>query len=120
MAVYINDWECEADMLRDFNIKKEDLQNCEVLFASYTYEDYTGSAYVLLHGNGKFYEVHGSHCSCYGLSESDYMGSTKSQWEMEEVEIEAIARRLNAGWGSDDSTIKILLAEILEKLGEDK
>lgn len=41
----------------------------EVLIWEYTYENYSGNAFLLYRDNrdGLLYEVHGSHCSCYGL-----------------------------------------------------
>lgn len=39
----------------------------EIIFASYTYEDYSGDAILLWERDGKLYEVTGSHCSCNGL-----------------------------------------------------
>lgn len=43
----------------------------KILYAEYTYEDYSGDAYVLGFDKEKnqFFEVHGSHCSCYGLED---------------------------------------------------
>lgn len=97
MSVYLHDWSSQEDMIRDFNITAEDLANAEILVASYSYEDYSGSAYVLFRRNGHLYEVHGSHCSCYGLSE---YGTT--QWQPEETTAEAILHRLNEGtWGKE-------------------
>lgn len=48
----------------------------KILYADYTYEYYYGDAYVLGFDKeqNKFFEVHGSHCSCYGLED---------QWEPE-------------------------------------
>lgn len=50
--------------------------NLKILYADYTYEDYSGDAYVLGYDKEKemFFEVHGSHCSCYELED---------QWEPE-------------------------------------
>jgi hypothetical protein len=48
----------------------------EILFASYTMNQYDGTAYVLFHNKGKLYEVEGSHCSCYGL---------ERQWKPQEI-----------------------------------
>lgn len=39
----------------------------EVIFAGYTYEDYSGDAFVVYRDGRKFYTVEGGHCSCYGL-----------------------------------------------------
>jgi hypothetical protein len=48
----------------------------KLLYGDYTYEDYNGDAYVLGYDKQekKFFEVHGSHCSCYGLED---------QWDVE-------------------------------------
>lgn len=40
----------------------------KVLFASYNEcGGYDGDAWVLFEKDGQLYEVHGGHCSCYGL-----------------------------------------------------
>lgn len=97
--VYLQDWsESKRDgMMDDFGITEEQLQGVEILLASYSYEDYSGSAFVLFRKDGKLFEVNGSHCSCYGLSERDYMGnSTESQWDPEETSKEALLKRLDS------------------------
>jgi hypothetical protein len=104
MAVYLHDWaeSGEAGMLEDFGIKADALDGAEVIVASYTYEDYSGDAYVLFRKDGHLYEVHGGHCSCYGLSESSYAGDTTTQWQPELVEREALQHRIDKGeWGPD-------------------
>lgn len=95
MATYLHDWAegGEAEMLSDFGIGPEALAGAKVLVASYTYEDYTGDAYVLFERGGKLWEVHGSHCSCYGLSQQDYEYTPGTQWEPEETTAEAILAR---------------------------
>lgn len=69
----------------------------KLLYADYTYEDYTGDAYVLGYDKQKkqFFEVHGSHCSCYGL---------EGQWDEEYYDDvkqlqAAIQRRLDSRFG---------------------
>lgn len=59
--------------------KSELPSNLVLLYADYTYEDYSGDAYVLGYNkdNKQFFEVHGSHCSCYGL---------EGQWDEEYYE----------------------------------
>lgn len=59
-----------------------------ILYADYGYSDYSGSAYVLGYDNEKesFFEVHGSHCSCYGL---------EGQWSEEYCTIEELNEILN-------------------------
>lgn len=62
----------------------------KLLIASYTYEDYSGSAWVLFSKDGKLYEVYGSHCSCYGLED---------QWTPEEVCLPELVNRVTKGKG---------------------
>lgn len=54
-------------------------KHLNLLYADYTYEDYSGDAYVLGYNKDSklFFEVHGSHCSCYGL---------EGQWDEEYYE----------------------------------
>lgn len=115
-AIYLNDWKTSGldGMLDDFGITEATLDGAEVLIASYTYEDYSGSAFVLLRKDGKLFEVNGSHCSCHGLSEQDYYGNGKSQWETEETTVEAIRHRLERGHGFDGANDKI--REVLDAI----
>lgn len=86
--MYMHDWEesKREGMISDFGIYESDLEGVEIIYATYTYEDYSGSAYVLFRKDDKFYEVHGSHCSCWGLEE---------QWEPEEVSLADLFRRMD-------------------------
>lgn len=98
---YLNDWSESGrqGVISDFQINESALDGVEVLVASYTYEDYSGSAYVLFRRDGKLFEVHGGHCSCYGL---------EGQWEPEETTKEAILHRLDKGpWGEEDKIANI-------------
>jgi hypothetical protein len=61
----------------------------QVIVAAYTYEDYSGDAWVVYRDQGKYYTVDGGHCSCYGL---------EGQWEPEEYEsAEALLAALKKG-----------------------
>lgn len=97
--MFLHDWkETGLDGMRDdFGISDEDLAGVEVLLATYTYEDYSGDAFVLFLRDGKLYEVNGSHCSCYGLSESNYSGDTTTQWQPEETTVAALWMRMAKG-----------------------
>jgi len=66
----------------------EEFETIDVLVAWYDCEDYEGSAFVLFSQNGKLYEVHGGHCSCYGL---------EGQWGPEETSATAILHRMKKG-----------------------
>jgi len=88
------------------------LDGAEVLFASYENEDYSGSSFVLFRKGGTLYEVHGSHCSCYGL---------EGQWEPETTTLEALRHRTAASGhylsGNDKAFAAVLHALALEADG---
>lgn len=64
------------------------------IFAQYETPPYEGYAWVIFVEDGKFYEVHGSHCSCNGL---------EGQFDPEETTAEAIIHRLNRAIETDES-----------------
>lgn len=108
--VYFHDWESEKwsgkvgreAMLEDFSIEESALDGAEILAAAYTYEDYSGSAYVLFRKDGKLFAVNGGHCSCFGL---------EGQWEPEEVVPVADKNFAYSGFGDD---FKALVRSIIE------
>lgn len=71
--MYLNNWSSREDMIADFwpdwaeQKRGVELDNTEVLLASYGTPDYEGYAFVLFLRDGKLWEVNASHCSCYGL-----------------------------------------------------
>lgn len=90
-AIYVGDWADwpeggYARMRRDFDVGEgADFPPSDaILYAEYTYECYDGSAFVLYEQDGKLFEVHGGHCSCYGL---------EGQWAPEETSWAALAMR---------------------------
>jgi hypothetical protein len=81
----------------------------KILIADYSYENYSGNAFVLFEQNGQLFEVHGSHCSCYGL---------ENQWDADLTSREDIRRRLARGAFSDAiylDDLKALCAKPLNK-----
>lgn len=86
--MYLNNWDSEEEMKKDFEITAADLEGAEVLLASYGTPSYEGYAFVLFERAGKLYEVNGSHCSCYGL---------EGQWIPEETRKEALLERMDKG-----------------------
>lgn len=119
--VFLNDWQNKTDVLTDFageryewdkekELKfKEEHKDTNILFASYSYANYDGDAWVLFEKDGILYEVNGSHCSCYGL---------EGQWEPEEVSLKELEHRLlNGTWGEDDWSDNNFKAELCEFLG---
>lgn len=99
MSIYLNDWapdhNCSGTGLdgvkSDFEIGDDALVGVEIILASYTYEDYSGDAFVLFRKDGQLFEVNGGHCSCYGL---------EGQWEPEETSVEALRHRLAGDFGT--------------------
>ena len=91
--MFLYDFDDLADLISQFwpeyagSKYKGELDECEILLASYMIEGYEGSAYVLYQKDGKLYEVFASHCSCMGL---------EGQWEPEETSVKAISLRLAA------------------------
>jgi hypothetical protein len=94
--MFLHDWKDGGldEMVTDFGIDKSVVEDCEILLASYSYEDYEGDAFVLFKRDGKLFEVNGCHCSCHGLESQSYSGDTDTQWEPEETTKEALEHRL--------------------------
>jgi len=99
--MYSGTWSSKEEVANEFRV---DLgPEVQIIFAHYSgyYSadegDYEMWAHVLFRNatNGKVYEVHGSHCSCYGL---------EHQWEPSEVSIHDVVRDLsnpaNQEWGA--------------------
>ena len=103
--MFLNDWSDSGfdGMCNDFQIDGGALEGATILLASYTYENYTGDAFVLFERDGQLFEVNGSHCSCYGL---------EGQWEPEETTKDALLAR---DWYHDgcSSTFKSLIEHVL-------
>ena len=86
--LFWNDWDGGGveQLIENFEIERDALVGFVILFASYTYEDYSGYAFVLMRrmSDGALFEVNGNHCSCYGL---------EGQWEPEETDAAAALLR---------------------------
>jgi hypothetical protein len=106
MTAYLNDWaNGQADqMMFDFRIDEAALDGAEVIVAAYLEEEGMGDAYVLFRRDGKLWEVHGCHCSCFGL---------EGQWEPEEADRDVIMHRLKGGyWGRDGGVDAAIVAAL--------
>ena len=90
--MFYGEWDDAKDVFSSFRVNEEDRKGVNIVFAYYSYEDYTGRAFVLFTKEDKLYEVHGSHCSCYGL---------EGQWEPEETSVELLTHRLQKGTIAD-------------------
>ena len=85
-------WDSLEEIESDFEEKdlRKRLLSFDKFIAIYDLGDYDGQALVVFQENGKYYEVHGSHCSCMGL---------EHQWSEEEVGEEVFLHRLENGSG---------------------
>jgi len=120
MTVYIGDFESKEDIIKEFfddpawqsmHVYNGELDDIEILFASYTYECYEGDAFVLFRKDGKLFEVNAGHCSCYGL---------EGQWDPEETTKEALMYRITEGnlgkTYRDENTFANELIEVLKNV----
>lgn len=109
-GTYLNNFDNKTDIENEFQIEPLD-SNVNILLAYYSYEDYSGDAFVLYEQEGKLYEVNGGHCSCYGL---------EGQWEPEFVNIEELKHRVTVGtfgkgyYESDRDKFNTQLRKVLE------
>ena len=87
-TIFDDGFDNEQDILDQFDAGDDALNGAFVLYATYTYEDYSGDAFVLFWRDGQLYEVNGGHCSCYGL---------EGQWEPEETTADALVHRIKHG-----------------------
>jgi|JI10StandDraft_1071094.scaffolds.fasta_scaffold389304_3 hypothetical protein len=82
---YRDEWTSREDVVGDYGDKVPPEE--QIVYASYTYEDYCGSALLVWRDdNGQWWENNDGHCSCYGLE----------QWEPETTSREALLMR--EGW----------------------
>jgi len=88
--VFVENFSCVEDVFNGFVTSEEQEQGVEILYAAYHRPDWEGYATVYFYNaiSGKYYEVHGSHCSCYGL---------EGQWVPEELSLEGLQYILDNG-----------------------
>lgn len=87
MSIY-NGFDSKEELAGSFSVSLASLKNANIIYASYETMDYEGYAFILYEEAGRFYEVNGSHCSCYGL---------EGQWEPEETNLEVLQHRIEKG-----------------------
>jgi hypothetical protein len=107
--MYIGMFDKKEDVFDEFDCSAGERYSSEILFAAYDEGDYCGSAFVLIHIDGKLYEVNGDHFSCYGL---------EGQWDPEETSIKVLKHRLKEGrlGGFYEGSWKKDFAKVLKKL----
>lgn len=94
---YFGEFEKLEDVRNEFHVSLTDLFPTErqMVFAWYGVGGYDGSALVVFKIKGQYYQVEGSHCSCYGL---------ENQWEPDPVSKEQLKKYrpdFTSGYNSD-------------------
>jgi len=94
-----------------FNSFAKDVDDSiKICYAAYEMDGYEGSAVVFYYNkkDKKFYEIYGSHCSCYGLEES---------WKDDgsEVNFKELENRLENGYLYDAGEFKRVWLEFKNK-----
>jgi len=74
-------------LVRNFNISDPGSEP-RFVYAVYSTPACEGSATVIFYRKGKWFEVNGGHCSCYGLED---------QWEPKEIDPQIHLKALEAG-----------------------
>lgn len=85
METYLNRFGDKSDIESEFQLNRGELNDCHIVAAYYSYEDYSGTACVVFVRDFTLYEVYGSHCSCNGL---------EGQWSPEIVNVYELRSRL--------------------------
>jgi hypothetical protein len=77
------------DIMLAFQVSEDDLiTDDQVVFAvvDEQSDEYNGSAWIVFHHNGQLYEVHGSHCSCYGFEAQWIPSGTSEKFVLSQIE----------------------------------
>lgn len=85
-GVYVGDFSRREDVEDQYKVSLPD--DVKIVFAYYSYQDYSGDSVVLFKQGRKLYEVRGSHCSCYGL---------ENQWDPIEMSEDALMHIFKEG-----------------------
>lgn len=99
------------DVMDNFEVNEQQRENITILLAWYSYDNYSGDAFVLfIKPGGKMYEVNASHCSCYGL---------ENQWNPEETTTAALRHRAVNGMIDSDFSEKLInVCDAIDMLGD--
>ena len=86
--MYLEQFSNASDVFTEFCIPAT--ENIQICYAEYDYRNYEGYAMVIFFDKeqNKYFEVYGSHCSCFGL---------ENQWNPEEVNFSALNLRIEQG-----------------------
>jgi hypothetical protein len=96
----------KAGIIEAFEIDPKLLKGMEILYAAYECDGYECDAMVLYRDRaGHYFEVYGSHCSCYGLED---------QWEPEETTLASL--KLRAERGAFKGTYSVTSWDVLIRL----
>lgn len=109
---YFGNWKTFSEMresFADYGPSTPVPADIDVLFASYDGGGYDGDAVVIFRKDGLLYEVHGGHCSCYGL---------EGQWAPEEATVESLKRTIPGRIEYHGTDAKTAFGALIAKLEE--
>jgi len=105
-SLFIDCFKCKEDVFLNFT---EPLNEAiDIVFAVYANENYEGNAIVVYYDNrdDQYYEVNGSHCSCYGL---------ENQWTPEVIDPMYLEQRILKGHFYDGNIIRERYLEFIKE-----
>lgn len=105
--MYLEEFKTTADIIKEYEAPADALEGADVLLAWYGYGSYCGDSFVLFRKDGKLFENHGSHCSCYGL---------EGQWDPEETTPDALEKRDIGDWCDGGTECAARLKDIVKQL----
>lgn len=98
MNIYNDIFESWKDVQKEYQIT--DPEPDQVLYATYTYENYSGDSLVIYRNDDKYYLVTAAHCSCNGL---------ENAWIPEEFETRELLFKYLENTRVDDELFIFLL-----------
>jgi hypothetical protein len=75
MSIYIENFESNADIIKEYKAPADALDGATVYLAWYGYGSYSGDSLVIFEKDSILYEVNGGHCSCMGLVQNMVLNS---------------------------------------------
>lgn len=108
----MNEKEIKEHIAEEYKTR-DDLSSCNFLIAYESVGSWgcDSSSFYLFEKEGKLYEVHGSHCSCYGFEE---------QWEPEETSLEYLKSDKfyfsKGGYDEDDEKHDKLVKKYIQEM----
>lgn len=96
---YFGDWGSKDELLDAYSISARELEGATMLFAWYSYANYSGSSFVLFEKDGVPWIDTSGHCSCNGLEGS---------WSPQKLTWATLAKMIESDrWLLEDSGVTV-------------